>query len=154
MLRVGQQAPDFEVTLHTSETFRLRDELGKRHVVLYFYPRDFTIGCTKEACAFTDHFNTISRLNAAIIGVSPDSVETHREFARQYSIAFPLAADPALELARQYDAVWMGGRAMQRVTYVIDRGGCIRLAAHHALFINNHWKRTIDVLQELKRESS
>jgi len=153
MLRVGQHAPDFEVTLHTGESFRLGDELGKRHVVLYFYPRDFTVGCTKEACAFTDQFDTILKLNALIIGVSPDSLETHKDFARQHSIAFPLAGDPTLALARRYDAVWPGRRAMQRVTYVIDREGVIRLAAHHELFINKHWKKTIDVLKTLSRES-
>jgi peroxiredoxin Q/BCP len=142
------------MTLHTGETFRLHEERGRRHVVVYFYPKDFTLGCTKEACSFTTHFDDIRKLNAVIIGISPDSLEMHKEFAAQYQLAFALGSDPRLELARTYGAVWLNGKAMRRVTYVIDRGGVIRLAAHHEFFINNHWRETIQILQSLNKAST
>jgi peroxiredoxin Q/BCP len=153
VLRIGQQAPDFEVVLHTGETFRLSEERGRRQLVLCFYPKDFTFGCTKEACAFTRHFDDIKRLNAVVIGISPDSLEIHKKFAAQYQLPFSLGSDPRLELAGTYDAVWLNGKAMRRVTYVIDKGGVIRLAAHHEFFINNHSRETITILESLNEAS-
>jgi peroxiredoxin Q/BCP len=153
MLHRGQDAPDFAVPLHTGATFRLRQERGRRNVVLYFYPKDFTFGCTREACAFTQRIDDITNLNAVIIGISPDSLETHEKFASQYHLAFALGSDPDLAIARLYDAVWLNGKAMQRVTYVIDTGGIIRLAAHHELFISSHWRKTVELLLTLKKET-
>ena len=93
MLNVGSQAPDFSVPLHTGEIFRLSDYHGRKNVVLYFYPRDFTKGCTEQACTFSSHFLEIAALDAVIIGISSDTLESHRKFAAEYSLQFPLGAD-------------------------------------------------------------
>jgi peroxiredoxin Q/BCP len=152
MLHLGQDAPDFEVPLHTGATFRLLQERGQRNVVLYFYPKDYTFGCTKEACAFTTRIDDITDQNALVIGISPDRLETHKKFAEQYHLAFALGSDPDLAIARLYDAVWLKGKATQRVTYVIDTKGRIRMAAHHELFISSHWRKVLELLQTLEKE--
>jgi peroxiredoxin Q/BCP len=153
MLKVGSPAPAFEARLHSGELFRLADLYGKNHLVLYFYPRDFTYGCTKEACAFRDQQDEISRLSAVVIGVSRDSPEQHLEFARTHRLRFPLISDPDLSLARTYEVATVKPLFVKRVTYVIDSSGLIRGVFHHEVFVANHWKRTIELLQALNRTS-
>lgn len=153
MLREREQAPSFEAMLHTGELFRLQDISGKHHLVLYFYPKDFTPGCTKEACSFRDHSDQIRTLGAVIIGVSSDTGESHVQFARQHRLAFPLASDPNNDLARLFDVARTHGLGVRRVTYVIDRRGIIRGVIHHEVLVNNHWKKTIAILNILERES-
>jgi thioredoxin-dependent peroxiredoxin len=153
MLKVGTTAPAFEARLHSGELFRLADLLGRKHLVLYFYPKDFTYGCTKEACAFSDQHDELTGLGAMIIGVSRDSQESHVEFARTHRLAFPLISDPDLTLARTYDVVSAGRFFVKRVTYVIDSSGVIRGVFHHELFVANHWKETIELLRALNRTS-
>ncbi|MGB2867315.1 MAG: peroxiredoxin [Bacteroidota bacterium] len=154
MLNIGDRAPDFELRLHTGVRFRLSDQRGERNVVLYFYPKDFTWGCTKEGCLFTEHIEKIHELDTEIIGVSGDSLEVHKKFAREYGLAFPLASDPKLEVCRNYRALWLRGVAIRRITYVIDKRSIIRGIAHHELLIDRHWKHVVRVLTELKEEET
>lgn len=154
MLRVGSPAPAFEARLHSGDLFRLVDLRGKNRLVLYFYPRDFTYGCTKEACSFRDQHDEIARLGAVVIGVSGDSAERHLEFVRTHRLRFPLISDTDLSLARTYDVVSSLPLHVRRVTYVIDTSGVIRGVFHHELFFSNHWKRTVELLQSLNRTSA
>ncbi|MBI5463549.1 MAG: peroxiredoxin [Ignavibacteriales bacterium] len=154
MLRIGDIAPDFELRLHNGHRFRLSDQRGERNVVLYFYPKDFTLGVTKASELFSSHIEEIGRLNATVIGISGDTLENHRRFAKTYELAFPLASDPKLIVCRNYRAVWLLGMAMKKITYVIDLKGRIRAIAHHELLVKRHWDHVLRVLRQIQEEST
>ena len=129
-LKVGAAAPDFELPTGDGGTLSLKSLKGKK-VVLYFYPKDNTSGCTKEACSFRDEIRKFEKKNALIIGVSIDSVESHRKFADKFDLPFPLVSDAKKELVKKY-GVWkeksMYGRkymGIERTTFVIDEKGKI-----------------------------
>lgn len=130
MLKPGDPAPGFALEADTGETVRLADLRG-RSVVLYFYPKDDTSGCTKEACGFRDHLDEFAGRGWTVLGVSPDGPESHRRFKRKYDLDFRLLSDPDHEVAEAYGA-WgekrMYGRAYEgilRSTFLIDRDGRI-----------------------------
>ncbi len=147
MLNVGQPAPDFEAPLDDGTTFHLSDFRGKKNVVLYFYPKAGTAGCTKQACTFRDNYEAISGYNAVIVGVSTDTVDAQAGFKAEHDLGFPLVADPEKRVTRLYDALAMFGIIRARVTYVIDTDGVIRAAFRHDLAIGKHLD---DVLEGLK----
>ncbi len=149
-MRVGEMAPEFQLPLNTGDNFRLSQYRGTKNVVLYFYPRDFTAGCTKEGCLFTSHIREIERLGAVIIGISADSIESHRNFVLEYKLAFPLASDMQMSVCKDYDALWLFGIAIRRLTYVIDKEGFVRGRIHHELRINRHWDDVLRVLRKLE----
>ena len=125
-LAVGQPAPDFTAPQTGGGEFRLADAKGKRAVVLYFYPKDETPGCTAEACAFRDSYEIFQDAGAEVVGVSGDSVESHERFADAHELPFTLLSDKGGALRRLYGVkatlgVWPG-----RVTFVIDREGIVR----------------------------
>jgi peroxiredoxin Q/BCP len=129
----GQQAPDFELTSDSGERIRLSDLRG-RPVVLYFYPKDDTPGCTKQACSFRDAYGEFEERGATILGVSPDSESSHVRFKEKYGLPFTLLADPEHEVAEQY-GVWVekvnyGKKSMgiKRSTFVIDAEGKVAKA--------------------------
>lgn len=148
-MRVGDEAPDFQLPLHTGEVARLSQYRGKKNVVLYFYPKDFTSGCTKEGCLFSSHTEEINRLETVIIGISADTLESHKAFAREYKLAFALAADVKKTVCRIYGALWFGGIAIRRLTYIIDKKGIIRGKTRHEFRIERHWEYVRTVLTEL-----
>jgi len=131
MPKIGEKAPDFELETDTGETLRLSDLRGKR-VVLYFYPRANTAGCTTEACGFRDDFETYEVKDAIILGVSPDTVRKQSNFKGKYDLPFTLLADTENEVAELY-GVWqlkkfMGREYMgvARTTFIMDEKGVIR----------------------------
>jgi len=131
VLQEGQKAPEFELPNETGEVVRLADLRG-RNVVLYFYPKDNTPGCTKEACGFRDLQAEFEKHSTVILGVSPDSVKSHQDFSQKYGLPFPLLSDPEKQVLQAY-GVWkeksMYGRkymGVERTTFVIDREGVIR----------------------------
>ena len=150
MLQVGDEAPDIELSLHTGEVVALSKYRGIKNVVLYFYPKDFTSGCTKEGCIFSSNIEEINRLSAMIIGISADTIESHKAFARDYNLAFPLASDRQKIVCRAYGALWFGGIAIRRVTYVVDKNGIIRGKARHEVHIERHWQYVLKVLREIE----
>ena len=130
MLKEGTVAPDFTVKDGNGETVRLKDLRGQK-VVLYFYPKDDTPGCTKEACAFRDGISKIKAHGAVVLGVSPDSVESHKKFRDKFELNFPLLADPDKKVVESY-GTWkeksMYGRkymGVERTTFIIDEQGKI-----------------------------
>jgi peroxiredoxin Q/BCP len=130
MLNIGDLAPDFELSDQDGKTHKLSDYLGKK-VVLYFYPKDNTPGCTKEACGFRDNFAEYRKNDIVVLGVSKDSEKSHSKFAEKYFLPFTLLSDTETTVAQAY-GVWglkkMMGReyyGMNRVTYVIDEDGKI-----------------------------
>jgi peroxiredoxin Q/BCP len=132
MSEIGQPAPDFSLESDSGETISL-ESLRGRPVVVYFYPKDDTPGCTRQACAIRDNWAEFGRLGATVIGVSPQSAESHRKFKQKYSLPFPLLADTDHAMAEAY-GVWVEkknyGRTymgISRSSFVIDADG--RLAA-------------------------
>ncbi|MBW6456861.1 MAG: thioredoxin-dependent thiol peroxidase [Trueperaceae bacterium] len=128
MLEVGQIAPDFSLLDQEGQTRSLADARG-RWVVVYFYPKDDTPGCTKEACAFRDDLPRFEGLNAVVWGVSADDEKAHRKFAEKFALNFPLLVDPDKAVLEAYGA-WveksMYGKSymgVQRITYLIDPEG-------------------------------
>ncbi len=139
MLHVGQKAPSFKKIDHRGEpvdtdALRLRGPL-----VIYFYPRDFTPGCTREACLFRDAFADLDGRGATIIGISVDDDASHAEFAKRYQLQFPLVSDPDRAIAKQFGVLRpLGILGARRVTFVVDREGVIRAALHHELSMDAH----------------
>lgn len=132
-------APVFSGRLDDGTEFRLADYAGKANVVLYFYPKDETMGCTREACAFRDSYDAIKKRDAVLVGVSSDSAESHRSFKEKHSLPFPLIADPNKEIIKAYDALGgLGFLPTKRVTYLIDKKGIVRGIFRHELAINKH----------------
>ncbi len=129
-LRIGDEAPDFEALTDTGEKVRLSDYRGRR-VVLYFYPKDDTSGCTKQACGFRDNYPVIEERNAVVLGVSPDGQASHQKFKTKFDLPFTLLVDADHAIAEQY-GVWgeksMYGRSFMgiiRSHFVIDEQGQI-----------------------------
>lgn len=130
MLEVGTKAPDFTLLDKDGKTVSLADFAGKR-VVLYFYPRDNTPGCTRQACAFAQNFEDFRRQNIVVIGISKDSVASHLKFAQKYDLPFILLSDPELQAIQAY-GVWQEKKLYGKVsmgvvrsTYIIDPQGLI-----------------------------
>ena len=130
MLEVGSKAPDFALADKDGNTIRLSDFAGKK-VVLYFYPRDNTPGCTRQACAFAGSYAAFRELDVIVIGVSKDSVASHQKFAQKHDLPFILLSDPELQAIQAYD-VWQEKKnygkvsmGVVRSTYIIDENGCI-----------------------------
>ena len=129
-LKVGARAPDFKLPTGDGTTLSLRDLKGKK-VVLYFYPKDDTSGCTKEACSFQENLSVLKKKGAVVVGVSADDVASHRKFAQKYGLTFPLISDDEKEIVKAY-CVWkeknMYGRkymGIERTTFIIDEQGRI-----------------------------
>ncbi len=132
MIEAGEMAPEFELESDSGGTVRLRDYRGRR-VILYFYPKDDTSGCTKEACGFRDTLPEFESRDAVILGLSPDGVASHRRFRDKYGLNFPLLADTDHAVAERYGA-WgrkkMYGREFEgilRSTFVIDPDGRVEI---------------------------
>lgn len=130
-VEVGKQAPDFTLPNQQGEQVSLSDFKGK-HVVLYFYPKDMTPGCTTQACDFRDQHENFSDLDAVIIGVSPDPVERHQKFIDKHELPFLLLADEAHQVAEQY-GVWTLKKnfgkeyyGIERSTFIIDKDGVLQ----------------------------
>ena len=149
-LKVGQKAPDFTVMDDQGEKVKLADLKGKK-VVLYFYPKDDTPGCTKEACAFRDGIDKIKKRGAVVLGVSADSMESHKKFKSKFDLNFPLLADSDKKMVEAY-GVWkeksMYGKkymGIERTTFVIDEKGKI---AHifPKVKVDQHYDEVLEAL--------
>jgi peroxiredoxin Q/BCP len=118
----GKPAPDFELESDSGETVRLSDLRGKS-VVLYFYPKDDTPGCTRQACGIRDAWGEFQRAGAEVFGISADTMASHERFKSKYSLPFTLLADPEHKLAGPYGVAQEGKRSYERSTFVIDGDG-------------------------------
>ncbi len=144
---VGSRAPDFTLPSQLEEMVNLRDFSGNKPVVLFFYPKDETLGCTKEACAFRDSFEEFRRLDAEVIGISSDSVESHRSFAKKHDLPFTLLSDKGGKIRRLYRVPNTLGLFPGRVTYVIDKEGVVRHVFSSQFGFVNH---VVEALQALR----
>jgi peroxiredoxin Q/BCP len=144
MLAKGTQAPDFALADQDGRKHTLKSLLADGPLILYFYPADFTPGCTKEACSFRDLHQELMRARLRVVGVSPQDVASHRRFADEHDLNFPLLADPDKVAVKAYDVDGPLGFGVRRGTYLIGRDGLIqdavladlRIGAHEA-FVRN-----------------
>ena len=125
MPQIGDPAPQFEGPDQNTNTVKLADYLGKKNVLLYFYPKDFTGGCTKEACGFRDRLGDLAQENVAVIGVSFDSSASHFKFAQEYNLKFPLIADTTGAISKAYDTKMDILNMSKRVSFLIGTDGKI-----------------------------
>jgi len=156
MLQPGQQAPKFSLPDADMQTVDLASYIGKKNVVLYFYPRDNTPVCTMQAAEFSDHEEAFGRCGCVILGVSRDDCLSHAEFRDRHGLSISLLSDPEGEVCRQYGVIeeketeGVRRENVQRSTFVIDRKGVIRHAAY-AVNPRHHAAEIYDVVRRLKK---
>ena len=151
-VNVGDQAPDFMLPSQTSEDVSLSQFRGKKNVVLYFYPKDESPGCTREACTFRDSYELFTDLGAVVIGVSADSVESHKAFAEHHNLPFTLLSDGDNTVRKLYGASSTLGFIPGRVTFIIDKKGVVRHVFSSQLQPEKHIQEAIEVLKKLGEE--
>ena len=151
-VQVGDKAPDFTLPSQSGEAVRLQDRLGERVIVLYFYPKDNTPGCTAEACAFRDSHETFTDAGAEVIGVSSDSSDKHAAFAGQHQLPFTLLSDQGGKVRKLYGVPAVLGLLPGRVTYVIDRQGTVRHVFGPMTNIGQHVSDALEIVRQLQTE--
>jgi peroxiredoxin Q/BCP len=151
-VNVGDKAPDFTLDSQTGENVTLSDFFGKKNVVLYFYPKDETPGCTREACTFRDSYELFTDLGAEVIGVSADTVESHKAFAEHHNLPFTLLSDLDNNVRKLYGATSTLGFIPGRVTFIIDKKGVIRHVFSSQLQPEKHIEEAKEVLKRINEE--
>lgn len=148
VLKIGDKAPDFEAVSDDGSVVKLSDVLKEKEVVLYFYPKDETPGCTAEACSFRDEWESIREMDAEVLGVSSDSAESHKKFKEHHNLQFTLLSDPKKEIRVKYDV--KGSIMPPRTTFVISRDGTIAHVFNSQINAKRHVKEALDALQKLR----
>lgn len=153
MIEINKEAPDFTLKSNDDLNVSLSDFRGKK-VILYFYPKDNTPGCTKEACSFRDNINIIKDKGAVVIGVSKDSVESHKKFIEKFDLPFILLSDPDTNVSMQYEVYkeknMYGKKKMgiERSTFIIDSQGIIR-SIFRKVKVDGHVEKVLDELNKI-----
>ncbi|MER3396504.1 MAG: peroxiredoxin [Acidimicrobiia bacterium] len=145
-LQPGDRAPDFETLTHTGEKIQLSEVWANSPVVLFFYPKAFTPGCTAEACHFRDLRSEFEKVGARIFGVSTDNVDKQSEFASEHGLSYTLLADPDGTVCKLYGVKRNLLPIAKRTTFVIDKGGEILEVVHNEFSMNVHADRALEVL--------
>lgn len=148
-IKVGDTAPNFSLPSATGQTVTLKDFQGQKCVVLYFYPKDDTPGCTVEACAFRDSYQVFQEAGAEVIGISDDSPASHQKFASKHNLPFTLLSDQGGKVRELYGAktLWI---LPGRITYVIDKQGIVRHVFDSMLDFKAHVEQSLKILQGLQ----
>lgn len=149
-LKVGDTAPDFTLSDERGLPVSLKDYLGKKVVVLYFYPKDFTSGCTAEACSFRDNYKLYQSKGVVVIGVSLDSVESHSKFSEKYNLPFAILSDRNKEVAKAYGVLGLGGFLTKRVTFIINKNGKIT-HIFPKVDVRHHSEEVLKALEEVEK---
>lgn len=148
-VKVGDKAPDFTLISQSGQTISLKDFHHKQSVVLYFYPKDNTPGCTSESCAFRDRYEVFQEVGAEVIGISGDSPESHQQFATKYQLPFTLVSDINNQVRQEYGvpkAMWV---LPGRVTYVIDKEGIVQHIFDSMMNFQAHVDEALKTLKEM-----
>lgn len=152
-VQVGELAPDFALEASNGETVKLSDFKGKKHIVLYFYPKDMTPGCTTEACDFRDKHESFEELDTVILGVSPDPIKQHQKFIEKHGLPFLLLVDEEHKVAEQFD-VWklkknFGKEYMgiERSTFIINKEGEL-IKEWRKVKVNGHVEEALTFIKE------
>jgi peroxiredoxin Q/BCP len=148
-LGVGDRVPDFELADQNGKPVSMGRFRGRTNIVLYFYPKDDTSGCTRESCSFRDHYEEFKDAGAEVVGVSSDSPGSHEKFASKYSLPFTLLSDPGGRVRKAFGVPATLGLIPGRVTYVIDKQGVIRHVFNSQFNPNAHVDEALRVLATL-----
>lgn len=148
-VKVGEEAPDFTLYDQDGESVSLGDFKGVNNVVLFFYPKDFSPGCTTQACIFRDNYEDFTDRGAVVIGVSSDSVESHKKFLDTYLLPFTLLSDPKGEVRSLYGATKAFGLLPGRYTFIIDKTGVVRHIFTSETNMKKHIDESLRVLREI-----
>ena len=148
-IKISEPAPDFELLSQSGARVRLADFRAKKNVVLYFYPKDDTPGCTKESCSFRDQYDIFKEAGAEVIGVSADSASSHKNFADKYRLPFLLLSDPDNKVRERYQISKTFGLFPGRVTFVIDKSGIVRHTFSSQLNLTGHVEQALKILHSL-----
>ena len=151
-VNVGDKAPDFTLPSQLGDNVTLSEYLGKKDVVLYFYPKDETPGCTAEACSFRDSYDELVKLGAEVLGVNGQSVKSHKSFATHYGLPFILLSDEDNQVRKLYGVPSTMGLIPGRVTYIIDKKGVVRHIFNSQTQTRQHVEEAKATLQELEKE--
>jgi peroxiredoxin Q/BCP len=153
-VKVGDKAPDFTLPSQMGDDVTLSEFFSKKNVVLYFYPKDETTGCTKEACTFRDNYEELTNLGAEVIGVSGQSVESHKSFASHYGLQFILLSDEGNKVRELYGVPSSMGIIPGRVTYIIDKKGIVRHIFNSQTQAQKHVEEAKKTLLEIEKEEN
>ena len=147
-IKNGDQAPVFSLTDQNGKNFTLKSVLGKKNIVIYFYPKNETPGCTAEACAFRDQYEEFTKVGAEVIGISADSVKSHEDFTKNRKLPFVLLSDPDNVVRKLYGVPGaMFGTMPGRVTYVVDKKGVVRHVLNSLLHATKHVNEAMKDMQ-------
>jgi peroxiredoxin Q/BCP len=149
MVQAGETAPDFELSSGVGEKVKLSDFAGRRCVVLFFYPRDDSPGCTVEACRFRDHYQAFVEAGAEVIGISSDSAASHAGFATRHRLPMTLLSDPGGAVRARYGVKATLGLLPGRVTFVIDKQGVVRHSFSSQVRVGRHVEQALEVVRRL-----
>jgi len=147
---VGSKAPEFSLPDQRGKRVNLADYLGKTNLVVYFYPKDESFGCTKEACSFRDNYEVFKEAGAEVIGISSDDIASHQAFAANHKLPFILLSDKDKTVADKYGVGKSLGILPGRVTFVIDKQGIVQLMFSSQLNFQKHVDEAIETLKRLK----
>lgn len=151
-VKVGDTAPDFTLPSQTGASVKLSDFRGNS-VILYFYPKDDTPGCTKESCAFRDQYEVFQQAGAQVIGISADSPDSHQRFATKYQLPFTLLSDTGNQVRKLYGVPATLGLLPGRVTYVIDQQGVVQHIFNSQFNFQGHVDQALQTLQKIGASS-
>lgn len=149
-MKTGDRVPNFTLRDQNKEHFTLHDQLGDKNLVIYFYPKDDTPGCTAQACTFRDHYEDFEQAGAVVIGISSDDPESHKKFAEKHRLPFRLLSDPNAAIRKLFDVPEkFFGMLPGRVTYVLDKNGKIHYVFNSQLNVKKHIEKALTVLHTL-----
>jgi thioredoxin-dependent peroxiredoxin len=151
---VGDKAPDFTLPSQMGDNVTLSEYIGRKNIVLYFYPKDETPGCTTEACTFRDSYEELAGLGAEVLGVSGQSVASHKSFASHYGLPFILLSDQDNKVRKLYGVPSSMGLIPGRVTYVIDKQGIVRHIFNSQTQAPRHVEEAKKALLEIEKQPS
>jgi peroxiredoxin Q/BCP len=151
-VKVGDKAPDFTLPSQMGDNMTLSEYFGKKNIVLYFYPKDETRGCTREACEFRDRYDVFTSLGAEVLGVSSDTLESHKSFATHHGLPFLLLSDEDGKVRKLYGVPSTMGIIPGRVTYIIDKKGVVRHVFSSQFQPEQHIEEALKILKELQKE--
>ncbi len=151
-VKVGDKAPDFTLPSQMGDNVTLSEYFGKKNIILYFYPKDESPGCTREACTFRDSYDVFTSLGAEVLGVSSQSVESHKSFATHHGLPFILLSDAKNEIRKLYGVPATMGIIPGRVTFIIDKKGVVRHVFSSQYQPGKHIEEALKILKEIEKE--
>jgi peroxiredoxin Q/BCP len=149
-IKIGDKCPDFSLLDQNGELVTIKEIIGDKNIVIYFYPKDNTWGCTKQACSFRDSFQDFVDLGCEVIGISTDSIDSHKMFSTKYNLNFKILSDVDDEVREKFGVPKsLFGIIKGRVTYIIDKKGNVAWIFNSQLNAEGHISKSIEVLKEL-----